>query len=170
MKRKYSYIGPEEILQAGKWKTARTLVRGREDIIKWIDETGQSPDAFGQFTATFIIDVDGNLWAADRRSEHVACARGGDVLSAGEISFVVEGEKVEVSEITNQSTGYCPKPESWPVVDDTLTRIDIPHPDRFTMEFIFRRCNECGSKNIVKEDWFECAVCGAELSSEWNFG
>lgn len=169
MKREYSYIGPEEILQSGEWKTARTRVRGLEDITKWIDETEQSPDAYGQFAATFIIDVDGNLWIADRHSEHVACARGGEVLSAGEISFTIEGENVEVSEITNQSTGYCPEPESWPIVDRALSCAGIPHSGNFTMEFIFRRCESCGLKNIVKEEWFECAVCGVELPKKWNF-
>ena len=37
---------------------------------------------------TFVIGVDGVLRVADRRSEHVACAGGGDVLSAGELTAI----------------------------------------------------------------------------------
>src|SRR5437870_3719122 len=30
--------------------------------------------------------------------------------------FLVEGDAVAAAEVTNQSTGYCPEPESWPAV------------------------------------------------------
>lgn len=36
---------------------------------------------------TFVIDSSGILRLAPRRSEHVACAGGGPVLSAGEVTF-----------------------------------------------------------------------------------
>jgi hypothetical protein len=75
----------------------------------------------------------------------------------------------EVVEITNQSTGYCPEPESWPAVAASLDRAGIAHPGRFTHEVIFRRCTSCGERSIVKDGWFACAVCGGELPALWNF-
>jgi hypothetical protein len=41
-------------------------------------------------------------------SEHVACAGGGFVLGAGEIAFSRGGNGWAISEVSNQSTGYCP--------------------------------------------------------------
>jgi hypothetical protein len=73
--------------------------------------------------ATFVIDLNGDLLVADRRSEHVACAGGGPVLSAGEMFFLVEEDRVEVTDVSNQSTGYCPEPSSWPGVAAALDRI-----------------------------------------------
>jgi hypothetical protein len=50
-----------------------------------------------------------------------------------------------------------------------LDRIGVPHPGRFTTEMVFRRCRKCGERNVVKDGWFACGVCGAELPAEWNF-
>ena len=30
-------------------------------------------------------------------------------------------------------------------------------------------CPNCGQRNIVKEGWFVCGVCGADLPATWNF-
>jgi hypothetical protein len=76
---------------------------------------------------------------------------------------------LDLAEATNQSTGFCPEPESWPAVAAALDRIGIPHPGRFTQEVVFRRCPACGQRNIVKEAWFACDVCGANLPLVWNF-
>jgi len=119
-------------------------------------------------TATFIIDTTGHLWIADRHSENVACAAGQPVLAAGEITFIIQHQQVSISEITNQSTGYCPEPESWAMVRATLDAIGIEHPAAFTTSFIFRRCNACGTINIVKEGIFECGVSETALSRDWN--
>ena len=94
----------------------------------------------GLIAATFVIDTDGRLRLADRRSEHVACAVGGPVLSAGEIFFSDEGDAATIEEVTNLSTGYCPEPESWSVVGDALDRLGVVHSGRFTTEVIFRLC------------------------------
>ena len=71
--------------------------------------------------------------------------------------------------MTNQSTGYCPEPESWIAVEIALKHIGVKFPDGFTTEFLFRRCESCGQINIVKENWFVCSVCDAELPPQWNF-
>jgi hypothetical protein len=110
------------------------------------------------------------LRLAPRRSEHVACAGGGPVLSAGEISFERGPDGWEVTSATNQSTGYCPEGSSWPVVGRALDRIGVPHPGRFTDEFTFRRCPRCRERNLVRDGDFTCVICDAGLPASWNFG
>lgn len=92
------------------------------------------------------------------------------MLSAGEMFFLVEGTRIQVAEVSNQSTGFCPEPESWPAVAAALDRIGIAHPGGFTAAVVFRRCERCGERNIVKDGWFVCGVCGADLPERWNFG
>src|SRR5947209_2641867 len=93
------------------------------DLRAWLRVAGREPDSGCFVAATFVIEEGGGLRIADRRSEHVACASGGPVLSAGEVFFRVEGDKVEVAEVSNQSTGYCPEPESWPSVAAALDQV-----------------------------------------------
>jgi hypothetical protein len=119
--------------------------------------------------ATFVVDVDGALRLAPRRSEHVALAGGQDVLAAGEMRFVVNDDGWRVAEVTNQSTGYCPDPDSWPAVATALDREGIRHPGDFTAKIVFRRCPGCGERNIVRDDDFTCALCGNDLPPQWNF-
>jgi hypothetical protein len=122
----------------------------------------------GREALTFVVSTDGVLCVANRRSEHVACAGGAEVLAAGELVAVADAHGVRVIEVSNQSTGYCPEPESWPAVERALDAAGIAHPGRFTYEATFRRCTGCGERNLVKEGWFVCAVCGAELPLVWN--
>jgi hypothetical protein len=119
---------------------------------------------------TFVIDLEGILRLAPRRSEHVACAGGRPVLSAGEITLEQGPDGWEVTSVTNQSTGYCPEGSSWPAVSRALDRIGVPHPGRFTDEFTFRRCPRCGERNLVRDGDFTCALCDAGLPASWNFG
>ena len=91
------------------------------------------------------------------------------MLSAGEMTLELDGGKVIITDISNQSTGYCPEPESWPAVAAALDQAGIEHPDNFTRAFLFRLCGICGQTNIVKEGDFTCAVCGTELKKAWNF-
>ncbi|HJZ90227.1 MAG TPA: hypothetical protein VKE40_05100 [Gemmataceae bacterium] len=99
----------------------------------------------------------------------MACAGGGEVQSAGEMFWWIDTGGVVLAEVTNQSTGYCPEPESWPVVAAALDRAQIPHPGALTCAFIFRRCERCGQRNVVKEGSFVCAACGWGLPLYWNF-
>jgi hypothetical protein len=41
-----------------------------------------------------------------------------------------------------------------------LDCLDIQHSGRFTQEIFFCRCPACGQRNIVKDGWFACGVCG----------
>ncbi len=123
--------------------------------------TGPDPDE----ASTYVIDLDGRLRLAPRRSEHVALAGGRDVLAAGEIT-IVDGR---VTEVSNQSTGYCPDPDCWPAVARALDRLGLAHPGGFTTAIVFRSCPDCGERNIVRDGDFICALCDAELPQRWNF-
>jgi hypothetical protein len=132
------------------------------DLRRWI--AGQDE----KLIATFVIDIDGVLRLADRRSEHVACAEGDPVLAAGEIAFSIVGGRVEIAWITNQSTGYCPEPTCWPAVAAALRRTEIDPPGGFSRAFEFRRCAHCDSITIVKDDVYRCELCRADLPEKWN--
>lgn len=164
--REYEYVGTSDIRDAAKLQPCGTRILSLDNLRAWLSttQTDRLPD--GSRIATFTIDLDGGLRLAPRRSEHVACASGGPVLSAGEISF---DERLTVTDISNQSTGFCPEPESWANVASTLNRIGIRHPGRFTHEVVFRLCPSCGERNIVKDDWYYCLICDAKLPRSWNF-
>lgn len=168
MTRLYRYIGAAELARIQDDSPERTGIHSPADIRDWV--TGTYPWASGKrmFTVTFVIAVDGALWIADRHSEHVQCARGEPVLSAGEMTFAPEGQSLIVTDVSNQSTGYCPEPASWPAVAIALNNAGIVHPGRFTETFVFRRCEVCGMINIVKDEFFACGVCQSELPERYN--
>lgn len=167
--RHYHYVGSRDLLESLPEDSGRLCPENAEELIRWITETTQPREYDGSVVLTFIINTSGKLWLNERRSEHVLAAAKQDVLSAGEITFLITAGKIAVSEATNQSTGYCPEPESWPAVAAALDALAIPHPEGFTSAYLFRRCEECRSTNIVKDDWFYCAVCDVPLKQEWNF-
>ena len=164
----YNYVGSKEIKDSVDNYPAGTIIKSKQDIKNWLDNTESKIDKSKFIICTFVIDIEGYLRIADRHSEHVACSGGYPVLSAGEIFFVFNGNKYEIIEITNQSTGFCPEPESWLSVKQALDRIPLEHPGEFTTNFVFRRCNKCSLSNVVKENIFICANCHAELSQKWN--
>lgn len=90
--------------------------------------------------------------------------------AAGEMTIIdLDGDRPRVTEVSNQSTGYCPEPDCWPAVQLALELAGIFHPESWTASFIFRSCPSCGERNLVKDDWYVCALCDAPLPSEWNF-
>ncbi|MEO3743708.1 hypothetical protein [Plantactinospora sp. B5E13] len=192
--RRYRYLGPPEILAAVVTGGAATPHRGGRAIrtphalATWL-ATVQPAELTEPFT--FVVDLAGVLRLAPRHSEHVACAGGRDVLAAGEITFSragtwkagarngagqeagggeSAGRDWVVSEISNQSTGYCPDPDSWPAVAEALDRAGLAHPDNFTAALLFRRCPGCLERNVVRDGDFNCALCGADLPQWWNLG
>lgn len=162
----YRYVGPQRIADRVTPGTSGYPIRAPSDVRAWVEGTRQELSG-GSVTATFVVDATGLLLVADRRSEHVACAGGHPVQSAGEITFAL-GESIEVAGVTNQSTGYCPEPRSWPSVDAALTRAGLVAPEGFTAAYHFRRCGSCGSITLVKDDVYECGVCGKNLPVEYN--
>lgn len=157
----YRYVGPKKIAERSPSVPAGFRVDSSEDVRRWIRQTDQEFSTAGSVTATFVIDESGWLRIADRRSEHVACAGGRPVRSAGEMTFTDSPTGISVAWITNQSTGYCPEPDSWPAVGAALARAGIVAPDGFSWEFVFRLCPRCGAINIIKESVFECGICAA---------
>ena len=145
----YSYVGSEEILKIANFDFKGYKVSDVNDIIDWIESNSQEIINHS-VTATFIISENQELFINDRHSEHVVCAGGKKVLSAGEISFMIDKNDISISEISNQSTGYCPKSESWIEVNKVLQKIGIDYPDYFTTAFEFRLCTSCRSINLIK--------------------
>jgi hypothetical protein len=157
--RSYAYVGPAHIRAFALTQPMGTPIRVAQDL---------APFATG-LPLTFVIDATALLRVADQRSEHVACAGGGPVLSAGELTAIRAGKRIVVSYISNQSTGFCPEPESWPVVQQTLQTAGLVCPNGFSFAAIFRRCPNCQERNLVKDDYFVCDICAAPLPEKWNF-
>lgn len=159
--RRYAYVGPAALRERARAEPG-AVIRSRAALAEWLRA---HPDALRE-GATYVVGVGGELRLAPRRSEHIDCAGGEDVLAAGEIEF---GGALVVSRVTNQSTGYCPDPDCWPAVTAALAAADIAGPRGFNDACVFRRCPGCGQTNIIKEGWFVCGVCDGELPRVWNF-
>jgi hypothetical protein len=168
MTRLYQYVGPRELLGRLRDAPLGCAIHSDNDVLRWLGVSDQEPSESGEITVTFVIDEHGVLRIADRRSEHVACAGGRSVLSAGELTFHFTGTDVSVCGATNQSTGYCPEPESWPAVQAALRAANIQSPSSFEPAFHFRYCEVCDSINIIKEDVFECVICMTPVPADWN--
>src|SRR5262245_34713801 len=164
----YRYVGPRRIAERVATSPGGTPIRSSRDVLAWIEASSQALDADGCVIATFVVDDAGVLKVADRRSEHVACAGGARVRSAGEMTFAIHGDEVLVAAVSNQSTGYCPEAESWPAVAEALSNAGLSVPAGFSFVCVFRMCSVCGSKNLVKEGVFECGECGQALPSRYN--
>ena len=169
--KRYQYLGTQQPDQQLMQPSNRLRLVSARSILDWIKlyKPPRNPDK--TVTLTFIVDLEGAMWINDRHSEHVFCANGGDVLSAGEITFEINEHEytAQIEATTNQSTGYCPQPESYEAVKSAIEATGIEHPPSFTTEFVFRLCNHCNTINILKDDWFYCGVCDRELDEFWNF-
>ncbi|WP_019068254.1 hypothetical protein [Streptomyces hokutonensis] len=163
--RGYRYVGPAELKAAVRPGGGGRRIGSASDFAGWIVEqsVAELTEPF-----TFVVGMDGALRLAPRRSEHVACAGGDMVLGAGEISFLCEAGRWTVSEVSNQSTGYCPDVNSWAEVARSLDAAELRRPSGFTYEVVFRRCPDCREHNIVREDDFVCVFCGSDLPAAWN--
>ncbi|WP_328794303.1 hypothetical protein [Herbidospora solisilvae] len=164
-RRSYRYVGPPELAALIRPGGEGRRIGSTADLDDWAD--GLVPGELAE-PVTFVVDLDGLLRVASRRSEHVACAGGGRVLSAGEMSFSRESGLWTVAEVSNQSTGYCPDTSSWSAVAEALNRAGLRHPAGFTHAVVFRRCPRCRELNIVRERDFVCVFCGSDLPEVWN--
>ncbi|MEU0570397.1 hypothetical protein ABZ297_34105 [Nonomuraea sp. NPDC005983] len=163
--RRYRYVGPADLAAVVQPGMEGRRIHAVADFVGWAAE--RTAEELAE-PFTFVIDTDGVLRLAPRRSEHVACADGGRVLSAGEMTFKKEIGRWTVSEVSNQSTGYCPDVSSWPAVAEALDRAGLDHPSGFTHEVVFRRCPHCQEHNIVRESDFVCVFCDGDLPTAWN--
>lgn len=162
----YEYVGPAEIKESVEEDAAGTSILSADELRDWLQLQDEWSD--DTVTVTFVVSPAGALRLAPRRSEHVACALGGPVLAAGELTLRSKPQ-LEVVGATNQSTGYCPEPSCWGAARAALKALGVPCPAELTHAYTFRLCVECGERNLVKDDWFECGCCGRELPREWNF-
>ncbi|MFK7906093.1 MAG: hypothetical protein AB8B69_13255 [Chitinophagales bacterium] len=171
MFREYEYIGPKEILKRVEAKFEGKIIETSEEILDWILESSSSPKFGDSIICTFIINLAGELVIADRHSEHVQCAFGKNVRSAGEIGFLVgRKNQIDIDSITNQSTGYCPSSESWYEVEKALKRIrGLNAPEGFDPQFVFSYCPNCETRQIVKDGFYFCPKCEQPLLSEYEF-
>ncbi|MEM9220763.1 MAG: hypothetical protein AAGD25_41415 [Cyanobacteria bacterium P01_F01_bin.150] len=62
----YAYVGPKDISQALTMRAYRVCVKSSADVLDWVDKSQQELDTSSSFTATFIVDVAGDLWISDR--------------------------------------------------------------------------------------------------------
>ena len=160
--RAFKYVGPPTQLARASSAPRGTPIDSRQAVVAWLANHGKAENGW----ATYVVNREGTLLVAPRRSEHVACAGGEAVLAAGELRFDADGGVVEV---TNNSTGYCPSEDCWAAVRSALDRAGLGRPEEFTFTATFRRCPSCGERNLVKDRWYVCAVCNADLPAEWNF-
>ncbi|WP_328744992.1 hypothetical protein OHT57_06025 [Streptomyces sp. NBC_00285] len=165
--RTYAYVGPPRLRSTVRPGSEGRPIRSAGDLATWL--SGRGPAETSE-PFTFVVSPDGLLRLAPRRSEHVACAGGMEVLAAGEMGFARAAGRWAVHEVTNHSTGYCPDLGSWHSVVRALDRAGVEHPGRFTHEVVFRRCERCGERSIVREEDFVCVFCGGELPLDWNAG
>ncbi|WP_338865351.1 hypothetical protein [Myxococcus stipitatus] len=160
----YPYAGPEEIRRRSTVAPPGTLIRALPDLETWLSA---HPDALIE-GATYVVDLRACLKLAPRRSEHVACAGGEDVLAAGEMGFAARARGARVFAISNLSTGYCPDVSCWNAVVESLARAGLSAPPAFNPAALFRRCPVCAETTLVKEQWFVCTFCDADLPIDWN--
>jgi hypothetical protein len=160
--REFKYVGPSKVLADSRGAPMGTSIVSHATLVAWLNTHGADDARW----ATYVVSVAGVLLIAPRRSEHVACAGGEPVLAAGEIRFDPMGSILEVS---NNSTGYCPREDCWEAVRSALEHAGLSTPDGLTSVMVFRRCTHCGERNIVKDDWYFCAMCNTALPTAWNF-
>ncbi|MFF3662760.1 hypothetical protein [Streptomyces olivochromogenes] len=163
--RSYRYVGPADLEAVVRPGSGGCRISSAADFGNWVAERSAAELAE---PFTFVVGTDSMMRLAPRRSEHVACADGERVLSAGEISFIHEAGRWAVGDVSNQSTGYCPDVSSWSAVARALDGIELGRPSGFTYEVMFRRCPGCQEHNIVREDDFVCVFCGSDLPGAWN--
>ena len=155
--RVFHYVGPPDLASKSSMSTTGTCITSSHELTAFLQTVDDG-------WATYVI-VDGVLRLADRRSEHVDCAQGKAVQAAGELQF----DNDDIVFISNQSTGYCPDVTCFDVAATVLKNLGLTPPSTWTFAAVFRRCDGCGERNLVKDSWFVCAVCDAQLPQAYNF-
>ena len=66
--RVYAYVGPVDILRRAASAPPGLLVQSARSLMDWLRQTGQRPNPDGLYIITFVVDDQGRLRIADRRS------------------------------------------------------------------------------------------------------
>ena len=159
----YPYVGRDDLDEA-KRQPGGARLSTPALFREWLRG---NPDSLAD-GSTYVVDLRGVLRLAPRRSEHVHCASGDDVLGAGEIRFGRTGSTLRVAYLSNQSAGYCPDVTSLEMVVAAIRRTGVNPPARWSAAMEFRRCPKCREIAIVKDAWFVCVFCEADLPKAWN--
>lgn len=131
----YTFNGDRQKLEhALNSQEPENVLAGKNDLEKCMSFMKDEP--MGELKCSLYVVVPENtgklfsgcrMILAPKRSEHVAAAKGLDVLAAGEIG--VNPEKMAVEYMDNHSGGYCPDANTFKWASDALLKADIP----FTM-------------------------------------
>src|SRR5688500_19009932 len=97
----YHYVGSRAMADRVRSAPRGPTISSPADLARWAFSNGAR--GASEITVTFIISEAGELLVADRHSEHVACAGGRLVRAAGELCFVLNGDRVTVTRVSNQS-------------------------------------------------------------------
>lgn len=165
----YTYVGPDSIRATARFDTPRHAVVDAAELLSWVSAHLGFSRRDHQITLTYVVRPPNLLFVADRHSEHVACARGEMVLTAGEITFERHGSDLRLLDTSNLSTGYCPESISWPALSSALVAAGFPKIEGFTQPFEFRYCIPCQQTCVIKDDVFECPSCFTNLPHDWNY-
>jgi hypothetical protein len=165
----YHYVGPDRIIESADFTTPRHVVVDADGLLSWLWDQQMIQGRHELVTLTYVVLTTGNLCVADRRSEHVVCARKERVLTAGELTLECASDRITVVGATNYSTGYCPEVESWPALQTALEKAGLGRLTEWTQAMEFRRCDTCGMIALIKDEVYECFNCQAELPERWNF-
>jgi hypothetical protein len=165
----YDYVGPASIRAAANFDAPRHAVTDSAGILAWASASLDLSTRDRQMTFTYVVQPPTQLYLADRRSEHVVCARGLPVLAAGEITFERDGPRLSLVETSNLSTGFCPESTSWPCLSAALVEAGFPAIVAYTCPFEFRFCESCQQTCVIKDDFFECPSCFGSLPRDWNY-
>ena len=88
-------------------------------------------------------------------------------LASSDIERFEPTSEAELARWLGASPAHADGATTWTYV--VTERAGLEPPPRWSHAFTFRRCRACGAINVVKEDEFVCAPCGAPLSAHWNF-
>src|SRR5687767_7306606 len=105
--RLYRYVGPVEIAERAREAPPGLAVTDAATLARAVAALASPRQA--RLTVTYVVDARGVLRIADRASEHVACAGGGPVMAAGELTLGFDTGGPSVTAATNLSTGFCPE-------------------------------------------------------------
>ncbi len=144
----YTFAGRDDLFADAKGRESRVLL----DSCYVLEEDLQALADPSSRLLSYIVDKHG-MFIGGLRDEHVFLARGGKVLSAGEISFSeVRSNEWAADYINNRSNGYYPDSSSFISVKKALEGAGISCGDRFTE--VFPRCGFCDPEFLQDKPFY----------------